>query len=191
MFGMMSNSPSDADLLIASRSDPEAFGIFYRRHVEAVMRYLRWRVRDTHTAADLTAEVFAAALATVSRYRAADGPGRAWLFAIANHKLVDWQRRRGAAERARRRLGMPVRTFSEEALLCLEEALDARPLGQQLLGLVDDLPPSERAAVLAHVIDEEPYDIVAVRLGCSEPAARQRVRRGLARIRKHIAEGQS
>lgn len=184
----MSDLPSDADLLTAARADPEAFGIFYRRHVDAVMRYVRSRVGDTHAAADLTAEIFAAALAGVSRYRPAAGPGRAWLFAIANHKIVDCQRRRGAATRARHKLGMPVRTFSEEALLCLEESLDARPLGQQLLALVEDLPASERAAVLARVIDEQPYDVVAARLRCSEAAARQRVRRGLTRLKKQIAE---
>jgi DNA-directed RNA polymerase specialized sigma24 family protein len=48
--------------------------------------------------------------------------------------------------------------------------------------LVGDLPPGERAAVLARVVDEQDYHEIAAALGCSEDAVRTRVSRGLARL---------
>lgn len=52
--------------------DPEAFAAFYRRHVDGVMRFVVRRVSDPHLAADLTADIFLAAVDSGHTYR----PGR-------------------------------------------------------------------------------------------------------------------
>jgi RNA polymerase sigma-70 factor (ECF subfamily) len=51
----------DAALLRESDKAAEAFAVFYRRHVEAVLRFFAKRHVGAADAADLTAEVFAAA----------------------------------------------------------------------------------------------------------------------------------
>ena len=43
-------------------TDPAAFTEFYRAHVDQVTRFVTRRVADPHLAADLTAEVFLAAI---------------------------------------------------------------------------------------------------------------------------------
>jgi DNA-directed RNA polymerase specialized sigma24 family protein len=48
----------DLDLLRRARTDPDAFGEFYRRHAVAVERWIRTQTPDMATAADLTAETF-------------------------------------------------------------------------------------------------------------------------------------
>lgn len=48
------------------------------------------------------------------------------------------------------------------------------------------LPDAERDAVRLRVIEELDYETIAVRLRCSEGAARTRVHRGLARLRRHM-----
>src|SRR5690242_11802374 len=101
---MTSPDVSDEELL-ASR-DPASFALLYRRHVEELLGFFSRRTRDAELAADLTAETFAAALAARSRYRPEAGKAATWLFAIGMNKLVDAQRRGGAEQRARRRLGM-------------------------------------------------------------------------------------
>lgn len=53
--------------------------------------------------------------------------------------------------------------------------------------LLAELPPDERAAVRARVIDERPYGEIARSLGCSEMVVRKRVSRGLARLRAGLA----
>ena len=48
---------SDSELLAATATRPEAFGVFYRRHVDVVLRYLVAHVRRGDLAADLCAEL--------------------------------------------------------------------------------------------------------------------------------------
>src|SRR4051812_46868639 len=63
-----SESREDAALLRAAVDDPAAFARFYRRHVRGVIAFFHRRTGDAETAADLTAETFAAALAGCHRY---------------------------------------------------------------------------------------------------------------------------
>ena len=86
---------TDEDLLLSGEA--EDFGLFYDRYIEMLLGYFARRVNNAEVAADLTAETFAAALASRRRFRRAKTPAVAWLFGIAQHKLGDY-RRRGAAE---------------------------------------------------------------------------------------------
>ena len=116
------------------------------------------------------------------RFRRRRTPARAWLFGIVNHKLADTRRRRRIADDARRRLHVEPFSLQDLDLERVEELADAELLGPGMERIVAGLPPGERDAVLARVVDEQSYAEVAERLGISEPAARQRVRRGLARL---------
>ena len=66
---------SDEELLRRTATDAEAFGAFYERHRLAVFRYARWRTQNVEMAADLTSEIFAAALVAAPRFRAAKSAG--------------------------------------------------------------------------------------------------------------------
>lgn len=46
----------------ATRDEVEAFGVFYRRHCGWVLAFVARRVGDAELAADITSEVFAAAM---------------------------------------------------------------------------------------------------------------------------------
>jgi RNA polymerase sigma-70 factor (ECF subfamily) len=173
---------SDEELLGRTSTDAAAFGVFYARHRLAVFRYARWRAGNVETAADLTSEIFAAALVSAPRFRAGSMPARAWLFGIANHKLADFHRRGVVADRARRQVGMRRLAFDDPALERAEELADLAGLRRSLELLVADLPAGERAAVLARVVDEADYADIAVALQTTEQAVRQRVRRGLRRL---------
>ncbi|QEV07141.1 sigma-70 family RNA polymerase sigma factor [Streptomyces prasinus] len=83
--------PSDADLVARMRAgDDSAYGELYRRHADAVRRYARTCCRDTHTADDLTAEVFARVLQAV---RGGSGPEhavRAYLLTTVRRVAASW-----------------------------------------------------------------------------------------------------
>jgi DNA-directed RNA polymerase specialized sigma24 family protein len=85
---------SDEDLLTAD--DPEAFGVFYARHLRSIERFFARRVSG-HEAYDLAAETFAAAFEARRRFVPGRAPATAWLFTIAARRLIDF-RRRGAVE---------------------------------------------------------------------------------------------
>jgi RNA polymerase sigma factor (sigma-70 family) len=171
----------DERLLTAARSEPSAFGAFYRRHEDRVLKYFLARVGDPEVAADLTAETFAAALISVHRFRPRKKkPAAAWLFGIARHNLAMSRRRGRVDARARRRLGMAPVVLSDEAI----ERISA--LDRTALELVDELPGDQRMAVRARVIDERDYPDIAKDLRCSEAVVRKRVSRGLGTVRTRM-----
>ena len=184
----MSTEPSDTDLLTACRADPEAFGLFYRRHVSAVLRFLLARTRRAEVAADMCAETFARALEQADRFDPARAPARAWLFVIASSVLVDSMRRRRVEDRARRRLGMPARELTDADLERIDELVAAEQ-GPDVAALVAGLPPFQREALLARIVDERSYAAIAADMRVSEAVVRQRVSRGLATLRALLAEG--
>jgi RNA polymerase sigma factor (sigma-70 family) len=176
----MTAGRSDDDLLCSG--DPEDFAVFYRRHFQWVLAYLQRRTHDPELAADLCAEVFAAALLARPRFRPRDGHANSWLFRIAQNKLTDTQRRGYAEDSARRRLGMERVVPDEHDL----ERIEALGNEVQVVAALDMLPPDQRYAVTARILDERDYDEMAVGAGVSEAVMRKRVSRGLAAMRSRI-----
>jgi DNA-directed RNA polymerase specialized sigma24 family protein len=107
---------SDDELLAATAADAEAFAVFYRRHLRAVLAYLVHRTGRRDLAADLAAETFAGALQSLPGYRPGAGSARGWLFTIASNKLADSARRGAVVDRSRRELGLPVRDLTDPEL---------------------------------------------------------------------------
>lgn len=97
---------TDGELLVATATDPEAFGTFFRRHVRGVLAFFRRRGASAEVALDLTAETFAAVLEASPRYELRPAPARNWLYGTAWNKLHEAQRRGRADDAIRRALGM-------------------------------------------------------------------------------------
>src|SRR5271155_997439 len=177
---------ADEALLVAGRSDAEAFGLFYRRRVDAVLAFFLRRTGDRELAADLTAETFAAALSALPRYSPQRSSALAWLFTIAHHKMADSIRRGQVEDRARRRLGLEPLVFSDEDIERVEQRAAAAG-GAALLEL-ERLSAEQRGAFEGRVLQETEYDELARRLRCSESVVRKRVSRGLAELRTRMKE---
>jgi RNA polymerase sigma factor (sigma-70 family) len=178
---MVDTEIADHVLLAAVQSDPDAFGTFYRRHENRVLRYFLRRGATPELAADLTAEVFAAALVAAARFEPG-GPAEAWLYGIARRALAASRRRGRVEARARARLGMAPVELTDESLQRVL-ALEAQDTAARAL---DGLSNLEREAVEARVIQEREYEDIAAELRCSEAVVRQRVSRGLARLRHQL-----
>jgi RNA polymerase sigma factor (sigma-70 family) len=170
---------TDDELLVATRDDPEAFGVFYSRHVDFMIAFLKQSTGDMEAALDLTAEVFAAALVASRRYRPGEAPARAWLVGIARNKRADAHQRHGRERSVRQRLGMPHREFSDAEIERIE--LSAEASDGYAAGLAE-LPPAQREAIEARVIEERDYAEIAADAGTTQATVRQRVSRGLTRL---------
>jgi RNA polymerase sigma factor (sigma-70 family) len=59
---------------------------------------------------------------------------------------------------------------------------------EALMRMLEELPEDQREAVRARVLEERPYEEIAGRLSCSAAVVRQRVSRGLARLRDQLGE---
>jgi RNA polymerase sigma factor (sigma-70 family) len=173
---------TDEELL--SSDDPEAFGLFYDRHVRTLLGFFSRRTNDPEAAADLTAETFASAIVARRRFVGTEAPAVAWLFTIARRRLADYHRRGQVEDRARRSLAMERRPLSAD------DADMIRLLAEDAAGaLLAGLPAGQRAAVAGHVVDERGYPDLASELEVPEATVRQRVSRGLAALRRGPEDG--
>ncbi len=178
----------DDELLTrTAQGDHDAFATFYRRHLPAIVGYLMERTRDREITADLTAEVFAAALLACGRFRPGGPPALAWLYGIAANKLRESLRRGRVEHEARQRLAWQPQPLEDEDLVAVEQ-LAASERVPELSAAVALLPPDQREAILARVVDEQDYEEIARRLQCSPAVARQRVSRGLRTLRTQLGE---
>jgi len=173
---------SDGELLASVEAGD--FGVFYERHVGGVTSYVAARVGAPDLTFDVVAETFARALEHRESYDADRGPAIAWLLGIARHLLADAGRRGRVDAAARRRLGV-ARVALDDAQLALIEERGRIDFGAALSAL----PADQQEAVIRRVLAEEPYLLIAARVGCSEQVVRKRVSRGLARLRLSL-EGQ-
>jgi RNA polymerase sigma factor (sigma-70 family) len=177
----------DALLIATADGDQGAFEVFYRRWLPAVTGFHLRRVGSREVAFDLTAETFAAVVLACGEFDPARGSAAGWLFAIAEHKLRDSLRRGRVEARARRELGHRPLVLEDEDLLRVEEL--ASPRGRVSLDeLLSELPAEQQTAVRARVLDERSYAAIAADLSCSQAVVRQRVHRGLRRLRERLEE---
>jgi RNA polymerase sigma-70 factor (ECF subfamily) len=184
---MFEREDDDEACLLAdiARGDGVAFGVIYRRYLPIVVRWCWVQTGDRELAADLAAEVFAAALQSAGRYQSGKGPPVAWLLGIARNKLLESRRRGRVESAARRRLGIGPVALTDEDLARVEELSS---LDETALSLVDELPSEQRDAVLARVVEDRTYEELAAELRCSESVVRKRVSRGLHSLRAQMED---
>jgi RNA polymerase sigma factor (sigma-70 family) len=180
---------TDGELLAAVvAGDGAAFATFYRRHLPTVVGFLLRETGDREATADLTAEVFAAIFLVARRFRARGaGSARPWVLGIARNKLLESRRRGRVEDRARRRLALEPEVLDDDDLARVDELATASE--HRALGLVQQLPDGQRDAVRSRVLEDREYGDIARELNCSELVARQRVSRGLSRLRDQMTEG--
>jgi RNA polymerase sigma-70 factor (ECF subfamily) len=170
---------SDDRLLTETPRAPAAFGIFYRRHENAVLGYFMRRTGDAELAADLAAETFAAALLGARRFNPERGEAVGWLYGIARHRLMRSLEQGRVEDRARRRLTMPRLEIDDD----LVERIEALGAEERALELLAKLPAEQAEAVRARVLDQRSYKDIAASVKTSEAVVRKRVSRGLLALR--------
>jgi RNA polymerase sigma factor (sigma-70 family) len=174
---------TDEELL--ARGGVEGFGLLYERRVALVRAYLRHRVGSRpDLALDLVAETFARALEHRGQFDPARGSAVGWLLGIAHHLWQDAMRRGRVAEESRRRLGMERIAVDDEQLDLIE-----RESQSALQRALADLPVGQREAIEQRILAEEPYAVIAERIGCSQQVLRKRVSRGLTTLKRSTQEG--
>jgi RNA polymerase sigma factor (sigma-70 family) len=164
-------------------TDRAAFEALYRAHFDDVLGFVTRRVADPHTAADLTAEVFVAALHSAASYRG-DGSAGAWLIGIARHVVATGYRRAAHTRDVVRRAGAS-RLLDADDIGRLEERIDAEREARALYARVRLLPPAEREVLELVAIDGLTLPAAAAAAGISPVAARVRLHRARRALRQH------
>src|SRR3954471_4062248 len=171
---------TDAELLQATRQDPQAFRELYERYASWMRSWFLRHTGSESAALDLTAETFAQAFGASRRFRdEADGSAAPWLFGIGRNLLRQYHKHNRIETAARQRLGIPVAFAECEDYERVDERDEATVLGPRLRSGVHSLPSEQRRALQLRVVHGLPYEEVAGRLGCSQNAARLRVSRAM------------
>ena len=176
---------TDAQLIKEARTNADAFAELYERHVRSVHGWFRAHV-EPGAAMDLTAETFAQAACGLRRFRdEAGGSAGPWLFGIAKNLHRRYLERRRVETVGRRRLGMPLVSYTSE-FDETDERVSAETLTPDLHAAVNGLPKGQREALELRVVGELSYREVAATLGTSELAARLRVMRALGSLAEKL-----
>lgn len=157
-------------------TDPAAEA--FERHYATVYRFVRRRTAGRAEAEDLTQEVFAAAVAALGEARVESPPPLAWLYTVAQRRLVD-------AARRGRLAAVPTPAEEEPAV---RDAGYGWEVAEALAGAVAALPESQRDVVVAKLWEGRPLSEIADRLGTTEAACKMRLARGLAQLRDRLKE---
>ena len=145
------------------------FERFYDEYREEIFAFLVRRLgRDR--AEDAFQDTFLRALRAYPKLRHGEHL-RAWAYTIASRIAIDEHRRPRA-----------------DAALPELATLDGRPAFAQLEHLADELPPTERAAVVLRYGYDLDYGEIGLALGSNATAARQAASAGIRRLRRKEAQ---
>jgi len=161
-----------------AKNNPAAFGRLYDHYVQPVYRYLYSRIGIVHEAEDLTSQTFIAAYEALPSYRER-GHFAAWLFRIAQNKLMDYFRG-GRFE---------VEFDGVERSSDGGEPLDHLIQGEELSrlkSLIQNLNDNEQDLIHLRYVVELPYAEIAELIGKREDAVKKSVYRLLARLRSQM-----
>lgn len=161
--------------------DPEALERFYRQHVETVQRFIARRVASPELAADLTADVFLAAIQAASTYDPARGNETPWLLGIARHRVADSYRAAAIEQRANTAI-IGSRLLDQDDYARVHERLDAESTARGLYERIQSLPGPERSVLELVAVDELTVTEAALTLGISTVTARVRLHRARKRL---------
>ncbi|HEY3775779.1 MAG TPA: sigma-70 family RNA polymerase sigma factor [Solirubrobacteraceae bacterium] len=163
--------------------DPDAFEVFYREHVDALERFISRRVSDREMVADLTADVFVAAIEAAGSYRPSQGAPGAWLYGIARNVVASRVRRDGRERRATARV-RGREALDPDDIARIDQRLAAQQQSRRLYAAMRRLAASERAVLELVALDDLSIGEAAQALGIRSVTARvryHRARRQMAR----------
>ena len=149
----------------------------FREHYGRIYRYVRRRTETHEQAEDLAQSVFATAAEHLSRAQLEDAPTLAWLYTVAERRLIDEARRR-----ARR---SPEVSLVGEATPARASEY-GREVAAALRSALRSLPQAQREVVALRLLEGRPFAEIAARLGASEAACKMRFARALGTIRGQL-----
>lgn len=165
-------------------TDPDLFDAFYSEHLEDLQRFVARRVGDRERAADLTAEIFLAAIDSAHRYQPRGTP-KSWLYGIARVVVAN-DRRRSARQRAREERLRGSALLDEEEAARIDARIDAGAESRRLYEAMDRLPEAERAVLELVAIDELTVAEAATAVGVRAGTARVRLYRARRKLRTEL-----
>jgi RNA polymerase sigma-70 factor (ECF subfamily) len=176
----------ELDLIRRARhGDADAFGALYQRHLDAIYRYIYFRIGDARDAEDLTEHVFLRAWQALPNYKDLGTPFINWLYRIAHNTLVDDYRRHPP------RAELPAESLNlvSPQPAALEQVIEAETAAQ-LATAIAQLPDDKQRVLVLRFVEGLSHAEVAKILDISEGASRTLQHRSLADLARVLDAAQ-
>jgi RNA polymerase sigma-70 factor (ECF subfamily) len=175
--------PPENELIVRAKyGDTVAFGDLYEQHLNAVYRYVLYRIGDVAEAEDLTEVVFLKAWEALGGYELRAAPFSAWLYRIAHNVLVDRHRTRKPDVSLESQ--WPLRDEADGP----EDVLDARESREAVLHALGELAPDYQQVLALRFISGLSHSEAARVLNRSVDAVRVLQHRALNALRRRLDE---
>lgn len=171
---------TDAAALVAiAGGDLKRFDELVDRYKHRVFGFIRRKVADAHRAEDMTQDVFLR-LFRAARVGAYDGrsPVAAWLFTIANNRVIDHFR--SEQNRPAPPPKPPPPSPHQHAASNEHYA--------RLRRLIGELPPEQRDVVELKLLDGLTFTEIAAHVGCPVATAKSRLAYALKKLQSALNE---
>lgn len=150
--------------------------MLYDAHIDAIYRYVRFRIPTTADAEDLTAEVFFNMVKRLPDYRSTGAPFTAWLYRIAAALIADFYRR------AERRPQTELSEMLFDSGPSPEEQVQQVQELEMLQQVWQELSEEHQTILFLRFRDRKSHEEVAAILGKSVDAVRNAQHRALSRL---------
>jgi RNA polymerase sigma-70 factor (ECF subfamily) len=181
------NLADEEVMQLVGDGEPRAFELLYDRHGGAAFSLAYRMVGKRVTAEDITQEAFLSIWRSRMRYDPSRGSVRTWVLGIVHNRAIDalrrgavHDRRRETIEGVEERHEAPERTDVEVARR--EEARSVRTA-------LDTLPAEQRHAIELAYFGGFSHSEIADLLGEPIGTVKGRMRLGLDKLRRQLAEG--
>jgi RNA polymerase sigma-70 factor (ECF subfamily) len=181
------NLADEEMMQLVQGGDPRAFELLYDRHGGPAFSLAYRMVGNRVTAEDITQEAFLSIWRSRLRYDESRGSVRTWVLGIVHNRAIDalrrsvvHDRRRESAEGIEERHEAPERTEVEAARR--EEARSVR-------SALDTLPDEQRRTIELAYFGGFSHSQIAEMLDMPIGTVKGRMRLGLDKLRRQLAEG--
>lgn len=171
----------------AVAGDANAFGELYLLHMDAIYRYVYYRVGETSDAEDLTEQVFLKAWEALPGYKQRGNPFTSWLYRIAHNAVVDHHRR----QKPTVTMSSPEQVDWEgEQPTSLERVVEAVIKAEEATALaaaIAQLPEEQQQVIILRFVEGLRHAEVARVVGKSEGACRVIQHRALTALNQLLS----
>jgi RNA polymerase sigma-70 factor (ECF subfamily) len=173
---MIPMSRIDQMIRRAQQGDSGAVAWLYENYAQLIYRYIYYRVGAQTDAEDLTAEVFVKMVEGLPSYRLTGAPFEAWLYRIAEARIIDFRRR------ANRRPQVELLDNLIDQSELPEEHAQAQQELEQLLEALRKLNDEHQTILILRFVERKSHEEVAQLLNKSVTAVKSAQHRALMQM---------
>jgi RNA polymerase sigma-70 factor (ECF subfamily) len=181
------NLADEEMMQLVQSGQPRAFELLYDRHGGAAFSLAYRMVGNRVTAEDITQEAFLSIWRSRLRYDQARGSVRTWVLGIVHNRAIDALRRSVVHDRRREPIEGLEERFEARERTDVEAA--RREEARSVRSALDALPEDQRRTIELAYFGGFSHSQIAELLGEPIGTVKGRMRLGLDKMRRRLAEG--